>query len=90
MTVEELMNDFTFAELTEDVLAECEHFSCGVSDLDEYFQKDVLGYTQRMVSRSYVFRSKSNPQLIACAFQGIGTDLMNFIKRWLGSGGKTG
>ena len=41
MTVEELMNDFTFAELTEDVLAECEHFSCGVGDLDEYSQKDV-------------------------------------------------
>ncbi len=42
MTVEELMNDFTFTELTEDVLAECEHFSCGISDLDEYFRKDVM------------------------------------------------
>ena len=140
MTVEELMNDFTFAELTEDVLAECEHFSCGVGDLDDYFQKDVIGYTKRMVSRSYVFRSIDNPQQIACAFsvsndslrmtdlsnrkqevfreendlsekrlkrypgiligrlavnramahQGIGTALMNFIKRWLGTGGKTG
>ena len=140
MTVEELMNGFTFTELTEDVLAECEHFSCGIDDLDEYFQKDVIGYTRRMVSRSYVFRSNSNPQQIACAFsvsndslrmtdlsnrkqeafreendlsekrlkrypgiligrlavnkamahQGIGTALMNFIKRWLGTGGKTG
>ena len=57
MTIEELMNDFTFTELTEDVLADCEHFSCGISDLDEYFQKDVIGYTRRMVSRSYVFRT---------------------------------
>jgi len=140
MTITEFLNEFTFMELTEDVLAECEHFSCGVGDLDEYFQKDVLGYTRRMVSRSYVFRSNSNPRQIACAFsvsndslrmtdlsnrkqeefregndlsekrlkrypgvligrlavnkemahQGIGTALMNFIKRWLGQGGKTG
>ena len=46
MTITEFLNEFTFIELTEDVLAECEHFSCGVGDLDEYFQKDVLGYTR--------------------------------------------
>jgi len=56
----ELLSRFKFTELTEEVLAECEHFSCGISDLDEYFQKDVIGYTQRMVSRSYAFRPKSN------------------------------
>ena len=140
MTDDELLSRFKFTELTEEVLAECEHFSCGISDLDEYFQKDVIGYTQRMVSRSYAFRPKSNLQQIACAFsvsndslrmtdlsnrkqeafreendlsekrlkrypgiligrlavnkamahQGIGTALMNFIQRWLGTGGKTG
>jgi len=139
MTDDELLSRFKFTELTEEVLAECEHFSCGISDLDEYFQKDVIGYTQRMVSRSYAFRPKSNLQQIACAFsvsndslrmtdpsnrkqeafreendlsekrlkrypgiligrlavnkamahQGIGTALMNFIKRWLGTGGKS-
>lgn len=68
MTITEFLNEFRFMELTEDVLAECEHFSCGVDDLDEYFQKDVLGYTRRMVSRSYVFRSNSKPRQIACAF----------------------
>ena len=30
MINDEFLNDFTFMELTEDVLAECEHFSCGV------------------------------------------------------------
>ena len=140
MTDDELLSKFKFTELTEEVLAECEHFSCGIDDLDEYFQKDAIGYTQRMVSRSYAFRPKSNLQQIACAFsvsndslrmtdlsnrkqeafregndlsekrlkrypgiligrlavnkamahQGIGTALMNFIKRWLGTGGKTG
>ena len=68
MTDDELLSKFKFTELTEEVLAECEHFSCGIDDLDEYFQKDVIGYTRRMVSRSYVFRSNSNPQQIACAF----------------------
>ena len=140
MTDDELLSKFKFTELTEEVLAECEHFSCGIDDLDECFQKDAIRYTQRMVSRSYAFRPKSNPQQIACAFsvsndslrmtdlsnrkqeafreendlrekrlkrypgiligrlavnkaiahQGIGTALMNFIKRWLGRGGKTG
>ena len=33
MTVEQLMNDFTFTEITPEVLAECEHFSCGVGEV---------------------------------------------------------
>ena len=68
MTNDEFLSRFVFKELTEDVLAECEHFSCGVNDLDEYFRKDVLVYSQRMVSRSYVFCPKECPQKIACAF----------------------
>ena len=55
MTNVEFLSKYVFKELTEEVLAECEHFSCGVADLNEYFQKDVLAYSQRMVSRSYVF-----------------------------------
>lgn len=140
MTNDEFLSKYAFKELTEDVLAECEHFSCGVDDLDEYFQKDVIGYSRRMVSRSYVFCPKSNLHQIACAFsvsydslritdlsnrqqeefrelndlsekrlkrypgiligrlavnkdmahQGLGTALMNFIKMWLGHGGKAG
>ena len=140
MTNNEFLNEYTFKELTEEVLAECEHFSCGVSDLDEFFTKDAIAYAKRMVSRTYVFCPKTNPRLIACAFsvsydslritdlsnrkqeefrelndlsekrlkrypgiligrlavnqkmahQGIGTALMNFIKIWLGHGGKAG
>ena len=140
MTNEEFLWNYTFKELTEDVLSGSEHFSCGIDDLDEYFQKDVLDYTKKMVSRSYVFCPKNNPLQIACAFsvsndslriadlpnrkqeafreenelsekrlkrypgiligrlavnksmahQGIGSALMNFIKVWLGYGGKTG
>lgn len=140
MTNDDFLNQYVLKELTEDVLAECEHFSCGVDDLDEFFQKDALSYTRRLVSRSYVFCPKTNPRQIACAFsvsydslritdlsnrkqeefrelnelsekrlkrypgiligrlavnqgmahQGIGTALMNFIKIWLGHGGKAG
>ena len=61
MTNDEFLSNYVFKELTEDVLAECEHFSCGVGDLDEYFQKDVLAYSRRMVSRSYVFCPKEYP-----------------------------
>lgn len=140
MTNDEFLSKYVFKELTEDVLNECELFSCGVADLDEYFQKDVIAYSRRMVSRSYVFCPKDNLQKIACAFsvsydslritdlsnrkqaefrelndlsekrlkrypgiligrlavnqemahQGLGTALMNFIKMWLGHGGKAG
>ena len=41
MNNDEFLSRYVFKELTEEVLAECEHFSCGVGDLDEYFQKDV-------------------------------------------------
>ena len=140
MTNDEFLSKYVFKELTEDVLNECKQFSCGVADLDEYFQKDVIAYSRRMVSRSYVFCPKENLQKIACAFsvsydslritdlsnrkqaefrelndlsekrlkrypgiligrlavnqemahQGLGTALMNFIKMWLGHGGKAG
>lgn len=140
MTNDEFLSKYVFKELTEDVLNECELFSCGGADLDEYFQKDVIAYSRRMVSRSYVFCPKDNLQKIACAFsvsydslritdlsnrkqaefrelndlsekrlkrypgiligrlavnqemahQGLGTALMNFIKMWLGHGGKAG
>ena len=43
MTDDELLSKFKFTELTEEVLAECEHFSCGIDDLDEYFQKEQVG-----------------------------------------------
>ena len=61
MTVEELMNGFTFTELTKDVLAECEHFSCGIDDLDEYFQKDVIGYTRLMYFDLMDLQPRKNP-----------------------------
>ena len=33
MTNDEFLSKYAFKELTEDVLAECEHFSCGVDDM---------------------------------------------------------
>ena len=42
MTNDEFLSKYAFKELTEDVLAECEHFSCGVDDLDEYYPKRCL------------------------------------------------
>ena len=64
MTVEELMNGFTFTELTEDVLAECEHFSCGIDDLDELTpcatpQNFSLKYLRRSLYWSWAVRQVS-------------------------------
>jgi len=35
MTNDEFLSKYLFKELTEDVLAECEHFSCGVNDFSQ-------------------------------------------------------
>ena len=68
MTNEEFLSRFRFTDLTENVLVNSEPFSCGVDDLDAFFQKDAMRYTQHLVGRTYVFRPKDNPRLIACAF----------------------
>jgi len=35
MSNDEFLSKYAFRELTENVLAGCEHFSCGIDDLDE-------------------------------------------------------
>ena len=41
MSSEDFLNNFRFAELTDDILAKCEPFICGHKDLDEFFQVDA-------------------------------------------------
>ncbi len=61
-------NNCKIEDYNINVLAESEHFSCGIGDLDDFFQKDVLAFSRRMVSRSYVFCPKEHHRKMACAF----------------------
>lgn len=57
-----------FEVLTEDVLKECHHFTCGEDDdMDEFFSKDALIYNRRRLGKSYCFRLEEDErQIVAC------------------------
>ena len=58
----------TFDVLSEDVLSECEPFTCGEDDdMDEFFSKDALTYARRRIGKSYCFRlEEDEKQIVAC------------------------
>ena len=55
--------------LTEEVINQCNPFSCGKDeDMDEFFRKDALEYNQFHMGKSYCFRLIDNPQEIVSCF----------------------
>lgn len=58
----------TFDVLSEDLLSECDPFTCGEDDdMDEFFSKDALTYARRRIGKSYCFRLEENEkQIVAC------------------------
>lgn len=54
--------------LTSDILAECNSFSCGDDDMDEFFRQDVLDYTRYKMGKSYCFRVKDDMKTIVACF----------------------
>lgn len=57
-----------FEVLTQEILSECNPFTCGDdADMDEFFQKDALTYARRRISKSYCFRlEEDNRNIVAC------------------------
>ena len=58
----------TFDVLSEDLLSECDPFTCGEDDdMDEFFSKDALTYARRRIGKSYCFRlEEDEKQIVAC------------------------
>jgi len=54
--------------LTQAILDECNHFSCGDDDMDEFFYNDALDYTRFRMGKSYCFRLVDNPKVIVACF----------------------
>ena len=63
-----LVEQCSFCELTEGVLAACQPFSCGNDDLDDFFRNDATRYAHFLMGKTYCFRQNSNPNKIVCAF----------------------
>lgn len=63
-----LLDQCSFSLLNEDVIAGCRPFSCGNTDLDEFFWHDAPAYSKQMLGKSYCFRLDDDPSVIVCAF----------------------
>ena len=58
----------TLEVLNKEILDECESFSCGDEDMDEFFYNDALNYTRFRMGKSYCFRLIENPKIIVAFF----------------------
>lgn len=63
-----LLDACSFSSLDENVINNCQPFSCGNSDLDEFFQHDAPLYSKQLLGKSYCFRLDEDPAVIVCAF----------------------
>lgn len=68
MTVEGLLARCELVRASEKRLTECQPFSCGESDLDEFFAKDCLINQSRLLGKTYLFCLKEQPDTIVTAF----------------------
>lgn len=63
-----LFDNCTMIELSEKVISQGVSFSCGNSDLDDFFLKDAPLYRKQLLGKSYCFHLDNNPKEIVCAF----------------------
>lgn len=63
-----ISDNCTFCELTDDLLAVFQPFSCGSDDLDDFFANDATRYAHFLMGKTYCFRLNSDPSKIVCAF----------------------
>ena len=63
-----LLDNCFVCVLTKEILDECDKFSCGDDDMDEFFYKDALDYAHFRMGKSYCFRLVENPQVIVACF----------------------
>ena len=68
MTYEDLVNNYRLEIVTEQRLAECEPFSCGNEDLDDFFSNNAVAYSKHLLGKTYQFSLIDAPNTIACTF----------------------
>lgn len=63
-----LSEECTFRSLDQSLLQACNNFNCGKKDLDEFFKKDCLKYSDELLGKTYCFTIDSKPSTIVCLF----------------------
>ena len=61
-----LQKECTLMQYTQEVKSHCVEFSCGDSDLDEFFKADVFLYEEEMLGKTYCWVTNSRPHKIVC------------------------
>ena len=72
MTRQELLERCVLSVLSAEHLSQCNTFDCGSSedeqDLNDFFANDAIPYQQKLLGKTYLFRSRQNPKEIVTAF----------------------
>ncbi|MDR1980546.1 MAG: GNAT family N-acetyltransferase [Tannerellaceae bacterium] len=63
-----LLEKCTLFPLNNEILSQCQSFSCGDSDLDDFFLNDVENFDIQLLGKSFCYRLDENPSVIVCAF----------------------
>ena len=72
MTQQKLLERCVLSVLSAEHLSQCNTFDCGSSedeqDLNDFFAHDAIPYQQKLLGKTYLFRSRQNPKDIVTAF----------------------
>jgi GNAT superfamily N-acetyltransferase len=63
-----LSTNCEFSLLDKDILMQCQSFSCGDDDLDDFFLNNADNYARQLLGKSYCYRLKDDLSVIVCAF----------------------
>ncbi len=68
MRLEEFLSECTFERVSPEMLEQCNPFSCGHDDLDDFFRNDYKLYADKLLGKTYAFRRIDSPREIVAAF----------------------
>lgn len=74
-----LLHNCTLQILSESTISLCEPINCGNDDLNEFFSRDAIYYTNELLGKTYLFTLVQNPQKIVCAFTISNDSIKTFI-----------
>lgn len=63
-----LLEKCRLTKWTDETLHSCQSFTCGDSDLDDFFFHDALRYQEELLGKTYCFVLEENPAVIVCMF----------------------
>lgn len=63
-----LLDNCTLNRFEKELIDRCNFFDCAHKDLNEFFAKDSIGYSDQLLGKTYCFTLDNDPKTIVCAF----------------------